>query len=178
VTSHGLIWISACNSLDPIARWYPRENQTTIDIEKCLILIIWSINEIHSLLDVPKCIAYNNTFFCNSVVFDLVENICAHSRRKTLKNIMVHFDDARPHNSKKSIECLEQFRICRVPHRVYNPDLAPSNLFLFGHVKSKLPGLTIRSKEDLIYEIRRIFEKCPLCCPSIQPITREAPTLQ
>jgi transposase len=94
-------------------------------------------------------------------VADLFENICTHNRKKILKNIMVHLDDARPHNSRKSTEYLEQFGARRVPHPAYSPYLAPNDFFLFGHMKSKLPGLAIRSREDLICEIRRIFKDIP-----------------
>jgi hypothetical protein len=73
---------------------------------------------------------------------------------------MVPLDNARPHNSRKSTECLEQFRARRIAHPDYSPDLALSNFF-FGYVKSKLPGLAIGSREDLIYEIWRIFEEIP-----------------
>jgi hypothetical protein len=39
--------------------------------------------------------------------------------------------------------------------------MVPSDFFLFRHVKSKLPGLAIRRREDLIHEIWRIFENIP-----------------
>jgi hypothetical protein len=74
---------------------------------------------------------------------------------------MLLLDDAHPHNSRKSAECLEQFHACTVPHPIYGLDLAPSDFFLFGYVKSKFPDLVMRSREDLIYEIRRISEEMP-----------------
>jgi hypothetical protein len=86
-------------------------------------------------------------------MLDLVENICGYSRRKIMNDIMVHLDKARLHNLKKSAECLEQFHTRRVSHPAYSPDLAPSDFFFFGSVKSKMPGLAIRSREDLICEI-------------------------
>jgi hypothetical protein len=83
-----------------------------------------------------KRIAYNSTFFCDSVVLDFVESLYAHSWRNALKNIMMHLDDARLHNSRKSIECPEQFHARKVQYPNYRPDLAPSDFFLFGYVKS------------------------------------------
>jgi hypothetical protein len=159
-----LFRISASSNLDSIARWDSTKIKQTIDIKKCLILIIWYVNGINSLLDVLKNIAYNSIFFYGSVVSDLIESICAYSWRKTLKCIMLHLDDARPHNSRQSTECLEQFRARIVPYPDYSPDLEPSNFlffFFFGSVKSKLPGLAIRSRDYLIYEILRIFEEIP-----------------
>jgi hypothetical protein len=90
---------------------------------------------------------------------DLVESIDADSRRKILKSIMTHLDDAHPHNSRKLTECLGQFRARTVSHLAYSLYLAPCDFFLFGSVKSKLPGLAIRSREDLICEIWGIFEE-------------------
>jgi hypothetical protein len=113
----------------------PERIKQKMDTEKCGISIIWFVNRIHSLFDVPKDIAYNSTFFYDSVVSDLVESICSHSRRKTLKDIMVYLNNGYPHNSKKSTECLEQFRIRRVPHPDHGTDLAPNDFF-FKYVKS------------------------------------------
>jgi hypothetical protein len=107
-------------------------------MEKCLISVIWSVNGIHSLLDVPKGIIYNIAFFCDVVIPDLLEKACAGSRRWTLKGIVMHFDGARPHNSKKSNECLTEFRARRVSHAVYSANFTPSCFFLFGTVKAEL----------------------------------------
>jgi hypothetical protein len=118
-----------------------------------------SINAIHSLLYVRKGCAYNSTFFCNSVMPDIVQGICTYSWRKILKGIMAQLANALPHNSRKSTECLEQFRACRVPHPAYSRGLPPSDFFLFHSVKSEMPSLAIWSKEDLICKIRRIFKE-------------------
>jgi hypothetical protein len=94
-------------------------------------------------------------------VFDLVESICAHSRKRTLKGIIVHLDNAYPHNSRKSTECVEQVRARRVTHPDYSSDLAPNDFFLFRYEKSKLSDHAIRNGENLIYEIRSTFEEIP-----------------
>jgi hypothetical protein len=107
-----------------------------IDTEKCLISVIWSVNGIHSLLDISKETTYNTTFFCDAVFLDLLENMCAGSRERTLKGVIMHLDNARPHNSRKSNECLTEFRARRVPHPAYSPDPALSDFFLFGTVKA------------------------------------------
>jgi 5,10-methylene-tetrahydrofolate dehydrogenase/methenyl tetrahydrofolate cyclohydrolase len=51
---------------------------------------------------------YNTTFFVESVVPDLVEHVCQENRRKTLRGIMVHLDNAPPHNNKKVRQLLLQ----------------------------------------------------------------------
>jgi hypothetical protein len=151
---HAAVWVPSRDEV-------PETIKQKIDIENCLISIIWSVNGIHSLLNVSKYIVDNSTFFYDSVVSDLVESTCAHNRRKTLKCIKVYFDDACPHNSKKFTEYLEQFRVRGVPHPDYRLNLAPNYFFSFGDMKSKLSCLAIRSRENLICEIRRIFEEIP-----------------
>jgi hypothetical protein len=124
-----------------------------------------SVNGIHNLLDVLKGTTYNSTFFCNVVVPDLLENLCAHSRKQTLKRVLVDVDNARHHNSKKSHEFLTEFRARRVPHPAYIPDHAPSDFFLFGTVKTELQNYEIHSRQDLILAIRRFSTKYPKMHP-------------
>jgi hypothetical protein len=75
--------------------------------------------------------------------------------------IIVHLDNARPSNSRQSCECLEGFRVRRVPHPLYSPNVTQNYFFLFGHLKIKLAGLVIQSKEELISMIRQIFDEIP-----------------
>jgi hypothetical protein len=70
----------------------------------------------------------------------------------------MHLDNAHPHNSRKSNECLTEFCARRVPHPAYSPDLAPSYFFLFGSVKEELQNYEIHSREDLILAIRAVFD--------------------
>jgi hypothetical protein len=71
----------------------------------------------------------------------------------------MHLANTRPHNSRKSNECLTEFRARRVPHPAYIPDLAPSDFFLFGTVKAELQNYKIQSREDLILARRAIFDQ-------------------
>jgi hypothetical protein len=73
---------------------------------------------------------YNTTFSVESVVPDLVEHICQENRRKTLRNITVHLDNARSHNNIKSEAALTATKVCGILTPVYSPDLSPSNFFL------------------------------------------------
>jgi hypothetical protein len=46
-----------------------------------------------------------------------------------------------------------------VVHPVYPPDAVLSDFFLFGYLKDELAGFTANSPADILYEIRRIFQK-------------------
>jgi hypothetical protein len=130
-------------------------------IEKCLISVIWSVNGIQSLLDVHKGTKYNTPFFCDFVIPELLENECARSRRRKLKGIIVHLDNAHPHNSRKSNECLTELHARRVPHPAYGPDSALNDFFLFRIVKTELQNYEVHSREDLMSAIRAIIDEIP-----------------
>jgi hypothetical protein len=97
--------------------------------------IIWDNTEIKSLLYVPKSMKHNANFFVESVVPDLVEHVCQESRWKTVRGIMVHLDNARPHNSRKSEAALTETKARRIHAPAYSADLSPSDFFLFGMLK-------------------------------------------
>jgi hypothetical protein len=88
---HAAIWTP---SRDVI----PERIRQTIDTDSYLISIIRSVNGISNLLNGSKGIVYHRPFFCDSVVLGLVQITCAYSRRMTLKGIMMHLDNAGPHN--------------------------------------------------------------------------------
>jgi hypothetical protein len=46
-----------------------------INTAKCLVSILWLVNEIDSLLDVPKWTTYNTIFFTDVVWSSLIENV-------------------------------------------------------------------------------------------------------
>jgi hypothetical protein len=85
-----------------------------IDTEKCEISIFWSVNGIHTLFDVPKGSKYHRAFVCDQIVPSLVHGITSHGRRKTLQGFMIRLDNASPHNSRRSHECLEAHRATRL----------------------------------------------------------------
>jgi hypothetical protein len=92
---------------------------------------------------------------------DLVRNLSIHSRRRALKGILLHLDNARPHNLRKSNECLEEFGALKVLHPACSPDLTTSNFFLLGIPKTELQNYEIYSRNDLISAIRSIFGEIP-----------------
>jgi hypothetical protein len=88
---------------------------------------------------------YNTTFFVESVVPDLVELVCQESRRKTLRELMVHLDNTRLRNNRKSQATLIATKGCRIHTPAYSPDLSPSDFFLFGMLKERISGMLYSS---------------------------------
>jgi hypothetical protein len=78
---------------------------------------------------------YSSSFFCDAVMPGLIQKTTSNNRRKTLKLFFIHPDDARPHDSKQSQECIQASKAKHLPHMVDRPDRAPSDFFLFGYFK-------------------------------------------
>jgi hypothetical protein len=113
----------------------PEIPKQKIQSEKYLISTIWGSTGIKSLLYVPKDMEYHAAFFVESVVPDLVEHVCQDSRQKTLRDILVHLDNPRAHNSGKNKAALTVTKSRRIPAPAYSPGLSPSDFFLFGMLK-------------------------------------------
>ena len=62
---------------------------------------------------------------------------------------MLHWDNARPHKSLKTQETVTKLRLRELPHPPYSPDIAPSDYFLFGYLKSRLRGFSFENEEML-----------------------------
>ena len=57
----------------------------------------------------------------------------------TKRAILLH-DNARPHTARVMEKLLRTFRLDRLKHSLYSPDLAPSDSHLFGPIKNHLGG--------------------------------------
>ena len=74
-------------------------------------------------------------------------------KRKKLKTkgISLHMDNVGPHLVNKR---LEELGIKRLPHPPYSPDLAPSDFFLFGHLKKFLREIILKQKINYLKKWR------------------------
>jgi hypothetical protein len=139
-----------------------------IDMEKCLLSIVWSVNGIYSLLDVPKGTVYNTVFYIDAIMPILIENARSRTRMKMLNAWLTHMDSAHLDNSRRAQRGIKASRAEHLPHRAYSSDLAPSDFFLFGYIKGKLSDHNCESREALWSAITEIFpgvdQKC--CSPS------------
>jgi hypothetical protein len=103
----------------------------------------------------------NPNFFIDSVVPDLVEHVCRESRQKTLQGMMIHLDNARPHNSRKSEAALTVTKARRILAPAYSPDLSPSDFFPFGMLKDRMSGTSSSSPDALISAISELIAPLP-----------------
>ena len=59
-------------------------------------------------------------------------------------------DNARVHTSKIAMDAVERNGYELIPHPVFSPDLAHSDLFLFPNLKKDIRGCHFRSDEGVV----------------------------
>jgi hypothetical protein len=84
-----LFRLSSSVVLRPVQRWCSRNNQTSDCHRKSLMSVIWSVNGIRSLLEVPKGTRDNSTFFCDVVMPDMLKNVCTQPKTEPERNLDV-----------------------------------------------------------------------------------------
>jgi hypothetical protein len=62
---------------------------------------------------------------------------------------MVHFDNARTHQSAATESFFEGCRFRHIPQPSYSPDISPCDFFRFGDLKAKLRGEEFETWEQL-----------------------------
>jgi hypothetical protein len=89
-----------------------------------MISMIWFISGIYLLFALTKGMKCkrNSQGFWRHVIPDFQQNICSSSRRKPLKGILLHLDNATVHNSQFSSEKIESAKTQRVLHPHYSLD--------------------------------------------------------
>jgi histone-lysine N-methyltransferase SETMAR len=110
----------------------------------------------------PQGQNYNSHFFKEIILPIIVENLSIVRPKLKATAAHLHIDNTKPHNSRLSLQKIEEYGFVRVPQPPYSPDLAPCNFFLFGYLKSQLKGKTFFDENSLKTEVERILREIPM----------------
>jgi hypothetical protein len=129
--SRDSVWVASFDEL-------PQRIKQKIDRRKCLVSILWSVNGIRSLLDVPKRTTCNTAFCADAALPSLNENVRSRNHRKTLKGRLIHMDNGRPYNSGRAQRCIEISRAKCLPYPAHSQYLIPSDFVLLDRSKETI----------------------------------------
>lgn len=77
----------------------------------------------------------------------------AHARRRPRATVhghkFLHMDNAPAHKATLTLALIDQLGWSRLPQPAYSPDLAPSDFWLYHHLKCNLRGVRFANLEDL-----------------------------
>jgi histone-lysine N-methyltransferase SETMAR len=128
-----------------------------------MLTVIWGIDGFHVVDLMTWQRSFNSEYFMSHVLAPMVTKVFPWARIPHTRRLQLHLDNCRVHFSKASEQFITENHIGRIPHPPYSPDLAPSDFWLFGHVKTSLVGQTFGEPEqllgattDFLYEIQTL----------------------
>jgi histone-lysine N-methyltransferase SETMAR len=148
-TDHELIWFPADGKV-------PEMERHTVHSEKLMLMIVWNSSGFHLINVLSKGFKFNATHYVTNILSSLADWRKVQAGGST-RRLIVHADNARPHSAQIMEQLLKQNRMKRAPHPVYSPNLAPSDFYLFGHVKQLLAGHEFPDAEALLEAVRAIL---------------------
>jgi hypothetical protein len=149
---HGQFWIPP--NVD-----VPEGARQLITTPKLMITIFWSVSGIYVIDYPPPVTSFDSTYFIDHTLFGFnAFPIISVAVRQT-KGLVIHMDNSPIHKSKRVIATMSSMPVQPASHWRCPLDLAPSDFFLFGHLKSQMIGLEFDSPEDLIRWIRAAFPR-------------------
>ena len=136
----------------------PTRERTTIGAKKIMVTVIWSPTGMKSIVRLPSGQRFTKKFFVDVVIKDIKNYLRKHNPSHYHKGITLHIDNASSHrvDTELSAEGID-----RMVHPPYSPDLAPSDFFLFGYLKTMLEGHFFESEDDLFNKVVEILRSIP-----------------
>ncbi len=97
-------------------------------------------------------------YYINHVLPKIFENFKKIIKRKMVRHLILHHDNAVPHKTNIVNEYLSENKVKILFHPSYSSDLAPCNFFLFSKIKKELGKRSFSSIENLVYAIQAITD--------------------
>jgi hypothetical protein len=123
-----------------------------------MMTIVWNPLGFHLLNALPKGNSSNGEYYRDNIFAGLIP---LHSA-VGVRQLCVHADNARLHIAQNGRHFCDENGLRFLTNLPYFPDLAPSNLFLFGHVKGYLHEMAFATRGELFEAIQRVVEVIPI----------------
>jgi hypothetical protein len=136
-------------STDPKQVWLrveaqpPERLRHTIEDPRIMVTIAWNPLGFHLLDALPKGSTFNAEYYRVNILTELLPLRPQVDRR----GIGIYADGGKPHTARKCRPFCEENRPRLAIHPPHSPDLAPSDFFLFAHIKHYLQGIAVPSRE-------------------------------
>ncbi|KAK7862353.1 hypothetical protein R5R35_006926 [Gryllus longicercus] len=95
----------------------------------------------------------NGAYYSALLETEIKEKIRSKRKRGGKRVAFLH-DNARPHTAKTTMATISKLKWDLLPHPPYSPDLAPSDFYLFGQLKSHLQGMRFADNDAVIHSVR------------------------
>jgi hypothetical protein len=126
-----------------------------IESAKVTLIVIWGVTGFHVVKLLPKGDTFNASDYVNEIISEIA-SWREGQGGKTNRRLIAHIDNARTHIAGSALGYIKSCRIVRAHHFLYSPDLAPSDFFLFGYLKSMLQGRHFETGDNLLATIMEL----------------------
>jgi hypothetical protein len=106
--------------------------------------------------------SFNSEYFVSLVLARMVAKVFPQGRISQTHRLQLHLDNCRFRFSKSTEQFITENQIRRVSHPPDSLDLAPSDFWPFGHVKTSLVGQTFDEPEQLLEVITEFLNDIQL----------------
>ena len=127
--------------------------------KKVMITIVFCGSGFLLIDALPKGYNFNSSYFIEYILSNLEQKILEKRPKNGLKNILIHFDNAKPHIAIKVQEKIDELKMKRIIQPPYSPDISPCDFWLFGFIKEKLKGNSFESSDEVLLKINEIIKK-------------------
>ena len=123
---------------------------------RCLMLtVFWDGDGVIKLDFADKTVKLNSAYYVS-----LVAETRSLRRKPRGSPLWLLQDNAPIHKSALSTAAIDDAGFNLVPHPPYSPDLAPSDFWLFRHLKKAIRGKNFKSHEEVRGAVMNFFAEC------------------
>jgi hypothetical protein len=101
---------------------------------------------------------FNTTCFINEIINELVPNLKRRGGFPDKRWYRLHLDNARPHNSRDSVDYIDRQNVVRLSHPLHSPDLAPGDFYLSANTKQRLAKCHGTTREEVFQNVNEFLQ--------------------
>jgi hypothetical protein len=106
-------------------------------------------------------IHFDAAYFRTNILSRIAEKRPAETAEDQRRYMVLHFDNTTPKTAQSTIDFMTQHRMRRAPHPTFSLDLAPSDFYLFGNVKTVLMDTTFNNEDVFLQGITEVLRNSP-----------------
>jgi histone-lysine N-methyltransferase SETMAR len=137
----------------------PQKVKQQIRTPKFMLTLVWGIDGFHVVGLMTEQHSYNTQSFLSYILEPLLFTVFPDGRKPHSHRLSLHFDNCRVHRSKAPQNFFAENSMMRISHPLYSPDLAPSDFWIFGHMKAALARAKFPGPEDLLIGIQEFLSE-------------------
>lgn len=136
----------------------PKKAKTVFSAGKVMATVFWDSHGVIFIDYLQKGKTITGAYYA-SLLDKLKAELVEKRPHLQKKKILLHQDNAPSHTSVVAMAKIHELGFELLPHPPYSPDLAPSDFFLFPHLKIALGGQRFSSNEEAISFVNNYFEE-------------------